>query len=75
MAFGNTANPSSNRQACVSSTGYTITAGDGSKTVYMRFRDALGNTQASDTTDDITLDQTAPTSPTLTCTNFTHNTT
>ena len=42
-----------------------MTAGDGTKTVYMQFRDSLGNTSA-ETTDTIVLDTAAPTVPTMT---------
>jgi hypothetical protein len=48
----------------------TLAAGDGTKTVYMRWRDCLGNV-TSDTTDTIILDQSAPTATTIACTNFT----
>ena len=54
MAFSNTPSPSANRQTCVSSTGHTLTAGDGTKTVYMAFRDSLNNT-TSDYTESIIL--------------------
>ncbi|MDF1564477.1 MAG: hypothetical protein P1V51_15640 [Deltaproteobacteria bacterium] len=43
---------------------YTLRAGDGLKTVYVRFRDQAGNVSAS-LSDTITLDETAPTSPGL----------
>jgi hypothetical protein len=38
---------------------WTLSAGDGSKTVYVKYLDALGN-QSGPITDSITLDQTAP---------------
>jgi hypothetical protein len=43
---------------------WTLPAGDGTKTVYVRFLDALGN-QSGTVTDTITLDQTAPTPGTV----------
>jgi hypothetical protein len=39
---------------------HTLSTGDGTKTVYMRFKDSLGNSSA-DSTDTITLDTTLPT--------------
>ena len=60
MAFGNTASPSANWQTCVSSTGHTLTAGDGTKTVYMAFRDSVNNT-TSDYIESIILDTTTGT--------------
>ena len=60
VAFGNTANPSSNRQSCTTGMAHTLNTGDGAKTVYMAFRDSLGNT-STDTTDTIILDTTLPT--------------
>lgn len=58
VAWGNTANPN-NRQSCTTGIAHAITAGDGAKTVYMAFRDSLGNTSA-DTTGSIILDTTVP---------------
>lgn len=57
LAFGNTASPNANRQTCTSTVAHTLTAGDGTKTVYMAFRDSLGNV-TSDYTDTILLDTT-----------------
>ena len=39
---------------------WTLSTGDTTKTVYMRFKDTFGNT-TSDITDTIILDTTAPT--------------
>jgi hypothetical protein len=58
VAFWNTPNPT-NRQSCSSSISHTLTAWDGTKTVYMAFRDSLSNT-TSDITDTITLDSIPP---------------
>ncbi len=58
VAFGNTASPT-NRQSCSSNMSWTLTAGDATKTVYMRFRDSAWNT-TSDTTDTIIFDGTPP---------------
>jgi len=63
VAYGNTSNPT-NRTSCSASMAHTLTAGDGTKTVYMRFRDSLGNT-STQTTDTIILDTAAPTVPTM----------
>jgi cysteine-rich repeat protein len=59
VAWGNTANPT-NWTTCSASIAHTLSAWDGTKTVYMQFRDSLGNisTQISDT---IIVDTTAPT--------------
>ena len=59
VAYGNSAAPT-NRTSCSSSMAWTLSAWDATKTVYMRFKDSLGNT-TSDTTDTIVLDTTAPT--------------
>jgi len=59
VAFGDSAEPT-NRQSCSSSMWQTLSTGDATKTVYMRFRDSFGN-MTSDTTDTIILDTTAPT--------------
>ncbi len=39
---------------------WTLTAGDGTKTVYVKFVDAVGNTSASPVSDTITLDTVGP---------------
>lgn len=59
MAFGNSASPT-NWTNCISSQALTLLSGDGSKTVYVRFKDA-GNNTTTDLTQTITLDQTSPT--------------
>ncbi len=64
VAYGNTSNPT-NRTSCSTSIAHTLSAGDGTKTVYMRWRDGLGNTSA-EVTDTIILDQTAPTGASMT---------
>jgi hypothetical protein len=53
MAYGNTASPT-NWATCAATASHTLTAGNGAKTVYMRFRDG-GLNATSDTTDTITL--------------------
>lgn len=64
VAFGNSASPTS-WGTCTITKAHTLTAGGGTKTVYMRFRDAYGNTSA-DLTNSILLDQSAPTGGSLT---------
>ena len=58
VAYGTGANPT-NWTTCSASMALTLPSGDGTKTVYMRFRDSLTNT-TSDLTDTIILDTTAP---------------
>lgn len=60
MAYGNTASPTNWTSCAANIYNYTLSSGEGTKTVYMRFRDGGGNT-TSDVTDTIILDQTAPT--------------
>ena len=58
VAYGNSASPT-NWTTCSASISHTLSDGDGTKTVYMRFRDGLGNT-TSDITDTIILDTVDP---------------
>jgi parallel beta-helix repeat protein len=61
----------SNDLACTSwqpyapSRAWTLTPGDGGKTVYVRFKDRLGNADAVPFTDQIVVDTVAPTNPTV----------
>ena len=64
VAYGNTASPT-NWTTCSSSISWTLTAGDATKTVYMRFRDSLWNV-TSDITHTIIYDTTAPAALSLT---------
>jgi hypothetical protein len=59
MAFGNSASPT-NWTTCAATQAHTLTSGDGSKTVYVRFEDGGGNA-TSDLTQNITLITTGPT--------------
>ena len=59
VAYGNTANPT-NWTTCSASIAHTLSVGDATKTVYMRFKDSFGNT-TSDITDLVVLDTAAPT--------------
>ncbi|MFA5962201.1 MAG: hypothetical protein WC848_05960 [Parcubacteria group bacterium] len=68
MAFGNSANPT-NWTTCAATTAHTLSAGDGTKTVYMSFRDGGQTVTASDVTDTIELDTTAPTGGSFTIDN------
>lgn len=66
MAYGTSAS-SSDWEPCVASKSFALPTGDGSKTVYARFRDKFGNA-SSDVSDSIILDQTGAVS-TLSYTN------
>ena len=59
MAYGNSASPTNWTTCAATVSSYDLGAGDGTKTVYMRFRDGGLNT-TSDTTDTITLDTATP---------------
>ncbi|MFC1745363.1 hypothetical protein ACFL35_15320, partial [Candidatus Riflebacteria bacterium] len=59
VQFSNDGNNYSAFQPFVSSKTWVLTSGDGNKTVYMRFRDNLGNL-GSASTDSIILDTTPP---------------
>lgn len=52
-------------QAYTPTLAWTLSTGDGSKTVYAKFRDAAGNVSVSSTSASITLDTLGPTSPTV----------
>ena len=60
MRFSNDNVNWSTLQAYATSASWTLAAGDGTKTVYARFLDAIGNTSAA-VSDTIVLDTTAPT--------------
>lgn len=61
MCISNTTS-CSNWETYSGSKARTLTAGNGTKTVYVRYRDALGNTTSSYVSDNITLnaDTTSP---------------
>ena len=65
MAYGNSAAPTNWTTCAATVSSYDLGAGQGTKTVYMRFRDGGSNT-TSDTTDTITLDSVAPTITSIT---------
>jgi hypothetical protein len=70
VAYSNSPNPNSWRSACTATKAHTLDWVCGSsKTVYMRFRDALGNTTSSDVSDTIFFDCGDVTPPTLSFTN------
>lgn len=48
-------------QALATTYAFTLSAGDGLKTIYAQFKDAVGNTTSAEIKATITLDQTAPT--------------
>lgn len=58
VAFGNSANPDG-WTSCTSSMSHNLTVDDGTKTVYMRFKDAAWNVTA-DIIHSIVFDETAP---------------
>jgi hypothetical protein len=60
MSFSNDGSAWSGWQAYATSASWTLTTGDGSKTVYARFKDTVGNV-STNATDTITLDTAAPT--------------
>ena len=64
MAYGTAAAPT-NWVTCASTQALTLTAGDGTKTVYMRWRDG-GLNMTSDSTQTIVRDNTAPATPSIT---------
>ncbi|HAM51056.1 MAG TPA: hypothetical protein DCP92_10345, partial [Nitrospiraceae bacterium] len=55
-------------RALAATTSWTLTPGDGTKTVYVWFRDVWGNTTATPYSASIILDTTAPTNGTVTAT-------
>jgi len=63
VAFGYTSSPT-NRQSCSSNLSRTLPSGDGTKTVYMRFKDGFENISEV-INDTIILDTSWPSSPTL----------
>ena len=54
---------------------WTLAAGDGMKTVYAQYRDAVGTVSSGDISDSITLDSTPPNPPNVTGPTPTNNTT
>ncbi|WP_413293713.1 thrombospondin type-1 domain-containing protein [Bdellovibrio sp. HCB185ZH] len=64
VAFGETASPT-NWQACAGTKALTLSTGSGTKTIYMRFKDANGNI-SNTVSRSIYLDQTAPTGGSVT---------
>jgi hypothetical protein len=61
MQFSNNGSSWSGWEAYSTSKSWTLTSGDGGKTVYVQYRDALGNVSTGTISDGITLDQTGPT--------------
>ena len=64
MRFSNDGATYSVPEAYATTKNWTLTSGDGSKTVYAKFQDAAGN-WSSPATDTILLDTTGPTVPTV----------
>ena len=70
MRFSNNGTSFSTAEAYATTKTWTLTSGAGTKTVYVQFKDALGNWSAA-ITDTIVLDTTAPTISARTATNIT----
>jgi hypothetical protein len=70
MRFSNDGTTYSAAEAYATSKTWTLSAGDGTKTVYAQFQDAAGNWSTA-VTDTIVLDTTAPTISARTATNIT----
>ena len=60
MSFSNDESSGSAWESCATSKAWTLSAGDGSKTVHVRYQDNAGNISAP-ATDTIALDTTPPT--------------
>ena len=71
MRFSNTGTSFSAAEAYAPTKAWTLTTGAGTKTVYVQFKDAVGNWSTVAITDTIVLDTTAPTISTVTATNIT----
>ncbi|MBW5449263.1 hypothetical protein GE107_24875 [Cohnella sp. CFH 77786] len=61
MQFSNDNRTWSDWEAATGEKSWTATTGDGTKTVYVRLRDAAGNVNSAEISDSIVLDTTAPT--------------
>ena len=61
MRFSNSSSGFSTAEAYATTKTWTLTSGAGTKTVYVQFRDAVGNWSSAAITDTIVLDTTAPT--------------
>ena len=72
MRFSNTGSSFSTPIAYAATGAWTVTTGEGTKTVFAQFSDAAGNWSAS-ATDTIVLDTTPPTISNRTATNITSN--
>ena len=70
MRFSNTGTSFSAEEAYTTTKTWTLTTGAGTKTVFVQFKDAIGNWSGS-FTDAIVLDTTAPTLSSVTSTNVT----
>ena len=71
MRFSNTGTSFSAAEAYATTKAWTLTTGAGTKTVYVQFKDAVGNWSTAAITDTIVLDTTAPTISARTATNIT----
>ena len=61
MRFSNTGSSFSKAEAYATTKTWTLSSGAGTKTVYVQFKDAVGNWSSAPITDTIVLDTTAPT--------------
>ncbi|MCX6377367.1 MAG: DNRLRE domain-containing protein, partial [Armatimonadetes bacterium] len=66
MQFNNENGAWSGWEAYGTSKSWTLSEGDGAKTVYVQFKDAAGNVSTEPISDDITLDTTGPSAATVT---------
>ncbi|MBI5697960.1 MAG: hypothetical protein HZC29_05665, partial [Thaumarchaeota archaeon] len=68
MKFSNDDSTWSTPENYAASKTWTLTSGDGTKTVYVRFKDSAGNWMTTSASDSIILDTTPPTASSLTVT-------
>ena len=73
MRFSNTGTSFSTAEAYATTKTWTLSSGAGTKTVYVQFKDAVGNWSTLPITDTIVLDTTAPTISARTATSITTN--
>jgi glucose/arabinose dehydrogenase/PKD repeat protein len=73
MRFSNTGSSFSKAEAYATTKSWTLSSGAGTKTVYVQFKDAIGNWSSAPITDTIVLDTSAPTISSRTATAITSN--